>query len=358
MHELEIFTDGSTAFAAARVSAWHKLGTVLPGVFTAEQAMTVARLGGWDVDKAPVFARITNPEGSSDVVVPGKYATTRTNPVTGLRELIGGTHAGIVGPVYDPFQNEQLCEFLNALVDQSGATFDTAGSLRGGADVFVTMTLPKDPHRHPLFASQVRAGASPIDLVDLEQYFCDEHTADALWTTQLRPQLLVVREAALADPRRLLSDAGLVAGLIARRALAMGGYEFPPGLYSGEYLVELLLEHLDEPGIRAAFADLIALEHPDLVGDQGLELGRTYAAMREQDICLRDGGTLQFFVFDRLHTAPLAASTYVDLDGRYLATKAVYRSALDEPDAGWPAMVIGWREIALTPADDSWDTIT
>jgi hypothetical protein len=80
MHELEQFTDGSTAFAAARVSAWHKLGTVLPDVFTAEQAMTVARLGGWDVGKAPIDARITSTDGSSDVVVPGKYATTRINP--------------------------------------------------------------------------------------------------------------------------------------------------------------------------------------------------------------------------------------------------------------------------------------
>ena len=44
---------------------------------------------------------------------------------------------------YRPLQNEEHCDFLNHLADASGAIFDTAGSLRGGRQVFVTMRLPE-----------------------------------------------------------------------------------------------------------------------------------------------------------------------------------------------------------------------
>jgi phage/plasmid-like protein (TIGR03299 family) len=39
-------------------------------------------------------------------------------------------------------QNEQVAEVLNLLVDESGAHFETAGSMRKGKSVFVTMKLP------------------------------------------------------------------------------------------------------------------------------------------------------------------------------------------------------------------------
>lgn len=39
-------------------------------------------------------------------------------------------------------QNEQVAETLNLLVDASGAHFETAGSMRKGRSVFVTMKLP------------------------------------------------------------------------------------------------------------------------------------------------------------------------------------------------------------------------
>ncbi|MDQ1013199.1 hypothetical protein QFZ82_007684 [Streptomyces sp. V4I23] len=35
-HEIEQFTDGTAAFASARESAWHGLGTITEGAMTAE----------------------------------------------------------------------------------------------------------------------------------------------------------------------------------------------------------------------------------------------------------------------------------------------------------------------------------
>jgi phage/plasmid-like protein (TIGR03299 family) len=61
----------------------------------------------------------------------------RDNPFTGKPEALG-----VVGAGYEPLQNEDHAEFLNNLADQSGAVFDTAGSLRGGRQVFITMQLP------------------------------------------------------------------------------------------------------------------------------------------------------------------------------------------------------------------------
>ena len=63
--------------------------------------------------------------------------TVRTNPQTGRTEYLG-----VVGDDYATVQNEQVAEMLNLLVDESGAHFETAGSMRKGKSVFVTMKLP------------------------------------------------------------------------------------------------------------------------------------------------------------------------------------------------------------------------
>ena len=135
-HEIE--THGSQAAAVfARKDAWHRLGTtVRDRAFTAEEAMTLGRLGGWDVRTLPLTTAEVSEGGVTAIEVPG-FATVRTNPFTGEPEALG-----VVGGGYTPLQNEDHAEFLNLLADESGAIFDTAGSLRGGRQVFITMQLP------------------------------------------------------------------------------------------------------------------------------------------------------------------------------------------------------------------------
>ncbi|MCI0689213.1 MAG: DUF932 domain-containing protein [Sporichthyaceae bacterium] len=137
-HELETFADGSAAFVSARQSAWHRLGTVTAGCLTAEEAMRAAYLAGWNVRKLAMTATELTPNGVNVLEVADHYATARTNPKTGRAEILG-----VVGSDYHPIQNEQNCEFLDLLVDQAGAHFETAGSLRGGRQTFVTMKLPQ-----------------------------------------------------------------------------------------------------------------------------------------------------------------------------------------------------------------------
>ena len=133
-HDLEQFGN-ETAFVSARQTAWHELGTVLTDTFTAEVAMQEAKLANWDVRKAPLF---TSDVLDGQVEVKDKFATIRTSPFTGKPEVLG-----VVGNKYRPIQNEDHADLLNALVDESGAHFETAGSLNGGRQTFITLKLPK-----------------------------------------------------------------------------------------------------------------------------------------------------------------------------------------------------------------------
>lgn len=136
-------TGTIAAFASANTDAWHRLGTTTKGCMTAQQALEVAHLADWDVRKAPVYAKVPtgpSPEQFEYVEVPQKWATVRDNPFhPGRIDALG-----VVGRYYEPVQNEDEADLLNTLVDESGAHFETAGSLDGGRRTFITMKLPDD----------------------------------------------------------------------------------------------------------------------------------------------------------------------------------------------------------------------
>ena len=163
-HELEQYEDGTTAFVSARQDAWHRLGTVTADCMTAAEVLQAAYLAGWDVQKETLRAV------DSGAIVPARYATTRAHPKTGTREVLG-----LVGPAYQCVQNEQACELLDMIVDESGAHFETAGSLRGGREVFVTMKLPD---------TMMVAG---VDELDLYLAMCTSHDGTKLGRILVSP---------------------------------------------------------------------------------------------------------------------------------------------------------------------------
>lgn len=181
-----IETHGTQAAAVfARRDAWHELGTtVRDRAFTAEEAMTLGHLGGWDVRKVPLSATEVTKAGVTTIDAPG-FATVRTNPFTGDPEALG-----VVGAGYTPLQNEAHAEFLNTLADESGAVFDTAGSLRGGRQVFITMQLPES----------LRVGGT--DRVDLHIAALNSHDGSSAFRILITPVRVVcanTQAAALAD---------------------------------------------------------------------------------------------------------------------------------------------------------------
>lgn len=142
-HELDV-TDGQVSFANSRSDAWHRLGQSVGHTMTAEKALQAAHLAGWNVRKMPLQVPqepIVTEHGVTTpppLQVPEYFATVRTNPITGKPNVLG-----VVGSKYEPVQNEASCALLNALTDESGAHFETAGALRGGRETFVTMKLPE-----------------------------------------------------------------------------------------------------------------------------------------------------------------------------------------------------------------------
>jgi phage/plasmid-like protein (TIGR03299 family) len=142
-HELDN-TQGVYSYADSRSDAWHQLGQQVEHLMDAQEVLAAAYLSGWNVHKRPIFVAqdpvltetgVTTPP---PVRVPDMYATVRTNPITGDLEPLG-----VVGERYEPVANESSCTILNALTDEAGAVYQTAGALRGGRETFVTMKLPE-----------------------------------------------------------------------------------------------------------------------------------------------------------------------------------------------------------------------
>ena len=79
-HEIETFDDGTAAFFTARTDAWHRLGVVTRDCLTAEQVMTTARLGGWNVRTVPLTATEITADGVTTLPVTDHFATIRTHP--------------------------------------------------------------------------------------------------------------------------------------------------------------------------------------------------------------------------------------------------------------------------------------
>jgi phage/plasmid-like protein (TIGR03299 family) len=145
-HRIEEFTDGTAAFFSAREVAWHKLGTVTEGALTAEEALKTAQLD-WEVLKSadpvstmvPMFDNSAmEQESMEEITFPDKFMTYRYHPKTNKAEALG-----VVGNRYTPVQNLQAFSFLNAVADESGAVFETAGSIDNGRKVFMTMKMPE-----------------------------------------------------------------------------------------------------------------------------------------------------------------------------------------------------------------------
>ena len=128
-HELE----SDKSFASYRQPAWHGLGTVFEEEVTTAQMLELANLHDWNVR----LEEVEVPAGfSSD----RKYNyVVRTNPFDKKQTDI----LGVVGERYRILQNEELFDFGDALLD-GGGRWETAGSIKGGRQVFGSLALERE----------------------------------------------------------------------------------------------------------------------------------------------------------------------------------------------------------------------
>ena len=148
---------------------WHGLGTQIPEdkKLSVKEAIVAAKLD-WQVELRHLFTE--NQKGIKSGII-DHYAVCRTSDNAFL---------GIVGTDYVPLQNEEALEWFQPFLDDDEATLETAGSLKGGRQVWVLAKIrdgnkdvgKQDPVAHYILLSNahegsvaVRVGFTPIRVV-------------------------------------------------------------------------------------------------------------------------------------------------------------------------------------------------
>jgi len=148
---------------------WHGLGTAIPEgkKISVREAILAAKLN-WQVNLRHVFT--DHPKGGKLGIL-DHYAVYRTSDDAFL---------GMVGSDYVPLQNEQALEWFQPFLDTGEATLETAGSLKGGRQVWALAKIrdgnmdvgTNDPVSHYILLSNahdgsvaVRVGFTPIRVV-------------------------------------------------------------------------------------------------------------------------------------------------------------------------------------------------
>lgn len=108
-----------------REKPWHGLGTKVDHALTSQEALVAAGLD-WEIAGLPVF-------DGRGLQIGGYQANTRSSD---------GSVMGIVSNRYQIVQNKDAFEFTDALVGE-GITYETAGSLRGGKQIWLLGKMPE-----------------------------------------------------------------------------------------------------------------------------------------------------------------------------------------------------------------------
>ena len=120
-HEVEM-VDGVAQMAYAGEKPWHGLGVEVSNDLTPDQIMRKAGLD-WSVEKVPLY--FTNRGGKAVSV--NKQALVRSTDQKVL---------DVIGDDWNPVQNEDAFEFFSEYVLAGDMEMNTAGSLKGGKNVF------------------------------------------------------------------------------------------------------------------------------------------------------------------------------------------------------------------------------
>jgi phage/plasmid-like protein (TIGR03299 family) len=128
-----------------RVPQWRKIGKPVGKAMTAQDAI---KLGGLDFTVRVSEQAVSTVVNDQTLTIDNKFITYAEFGKK-LQPL------GVVGNRYTPIQNKDAFDMLNNIVDESGAHYDSAGIINGGARCYITMKMPQ--------SVQVAGGADVID---------------------------------------------------------------------------------------------------------------------------------------------------------------------------------------------------
>lgn len=133
-HNLEQY-GSDVAFALRGEPAWHGLANVLfdeDAHVSTKDMLDAAHLSNWNVS----LEKVELPAGYRGVS--DSFMVTRTNPFDGGTDVLA-----MVGDRYKVYQNEDLFSFGDNLTD-GGATWESAGSIKNGRQVFGSLSVPRE----------------------------------------------------------------------------------------------------------------------------------------------------------------------------------------------------------------------
>jgi phage/plasmid-like protein (TIGR03299 family) len=111
--------------------AWHGLGTVIPYGMALDQAFALASLD-WEVQAEPLY-RYTGPDRDTLERLDDRVALVRQD---------NGARLGLVGNRYEPFQNSDLRDLAEAMMELDPSSYvESAMSLGQGEDVVLCIRL-------------------------------------------------------------------------------------------------------------------------------------------------------------------------------------------------------------------------
>jgi len=123
--------DGKICMFGAGEPWWHNLGVRIDKAANSGEALTLASLNGWDlqkVDQVIMWNEVIKPTGS--------YAVVRGDNGAVL------TKGKSVGSRYKIVGNEDLFSFMNEVIDGKDTRYDTAGAIGDGEKVWMLASMP------------------------------------------------------------------------------------------------------------------------------------------------------------------------------------------------------------------------
>lgn len=243
-----------------REKPWHGLGTQVMEAPTSADALSLAGLD-WTIEGRPIFSE----DGTQ---IPGFKANTRTSD---------GAIMGIVSNKYQIVQNKDAFEFTDALIGE-GVTYETAGSLRGGKQIWL---LGKMPERYivgdrfePYICftnthdgtGAVKACMTPIRVVCNNTLNAALAGASRSWSTPHRGNV----QSRLAEARETLALADIYMKQLAEKAEVMAEQKLSEA--EAEHIISVMIalpqnatERMKRTAERTHDGIIACMMAPDLV---------------------------------------------------------------------------------------------
>ena len=138
-HEMTV----NDTMVSYRKLPWHGLGTVVDEAFTSADAIVLAGLD-WEVELLPLAARQMVDdlpfERSGEIMWIPKYHPIEDKFAT--MAMDNNQIFGVVGGQYTVVQNREAFAFLDSLASDGEVTYETAGSMKDRAHIFMCVKLP------------------------------------------------------------------------------------------------------------------------------------------------------------------------------------------------------------------------